>query len=671
MSRGQRPRQKPRAADPPVPRQVNLASREPSALPISPGAAGGLPASAQVGAATPWPRLILGLLVVAAVVTAAHWPALTAKTFCFDDFEYLRDNILVRNPSWHSAERLLAEVTVPSTVRGYYQPLAMISLMLDYAAGGRMDQPLPFHRTSLILHVINTLLVVLVLYRLFGSVPIAVAVGLIFGVHPLTVEPIPWIGERKTLLAALFALASLLAYVSYVRGQSRGRWWNYGLCLVLYLLALMSKPTSTPLPLAMLLLDYWPLRRLDRRAVLEKIPLFLLAAVFAVITVVSQGRTAGVVSPQEQTIGRVLLILGHDISFYLFKLIAPIHLSAHYPFPQPFNLSNLRLLIAVAGSVVVIVVLLISWRRTRAVVAGWAVFFVMILPTLGIIGFTNVIGADKFAYLPSIGIWLILAWLLSRWWPKAGKLRPAVVLIVTAVIFAEFAVTRHYLSYWQDSLTYHRRMLELAPRAPFVHNAMGLVLVDRGQYRQALEHYDQAIALRHQQHQRDYWEPHNNMGLALIKLGRFDEAIAAFERAREIYPASAMVWDNLGTAHTYARQYEQAIECHRDALKRNPEYVSAMNNLGAALFAWGRNDEAIEWLNRAIEQFPRHTQAYVNLAQAQHRAGRVEQALATLRRALRIDPDYAQARDLLARMEAYEAAKAAAPADGDTRSGGS
>ena len=172
--------------------------------------------------------LLVLMVVVAVIVAAAHWTALDAKTLTFDDDQYLSENPLVQNPSWHNAGRFLSEVCEPSTVHGYYQPLAMISLMIDHARGGTRepDGLRPFHQTSLALHVINTVLIIWLLYLLFGNAIVAAIVGLLFGVHPLTVEAIPWIGERKTLLATFFALWCLICYVRFAR---KGSWWAYGL----------------------------------------------------------------------------------------------------------------------------------------------------------------------------------------------------------------------------------------------------------------------------------------------------------------------------------------------------------------------------------------------------------------------------------------------------------
>jgi len=249
------------------------------------------------------------LVVVATCATFAHWPVLSGRALSFDDSMYLEKNELVQNPSWRSARRFLSEVLEPSTVTGYYQPLAMISLMLDYAMGGRSDNLLPFHITSLCLHVFNTSLIIVFLYVLFGRVWPAVVGGLLFGLHPLTVEPVAWVAERKTLLASFFALWCMIIYVRYARGGNRRLLIGSA---VLYVLALMSKPTTTPLPVLLLLLDFWPLGRLNRRALLEKVPLFVIMLIFGIITVISQGRTATITMPYEYSYVRIPLVVCHN-----------------------------------------------------------------------------------------------------------------------------------------------------------------------------------------------------------------------------------------------------------------------------------------------------------------------------------------------------------------------
>ena len=235
----------------------------------SDGPAGGEPAGHAEG--TPRrPTVVLAALAVgvAVAVMIGHWPALSARALAFDDDKHIFQNVLVQNPGFSSARRIVGEVLEPS-VGGYYKPLSMLSLMLDRAVADQPDDVRPFRRTSLGLHVVNTILVVVLLYQLFGQPWVAALVGLLFGLHPCTVEAIPWTAERKALVSAFFSLWCLVLYVRYAR---RRGWGFYAAALVMYLCALLSKPTATPVVALLLLLDYWPIRRLSWRAVWEKLP---------------------------------------------------------------------------------------------------------------------------------------------------------------------------------------------------------------------------------------------------------------------------------------------------------------------------------------------------------------------------------------------------------------
>ncbi len=610
-----------------------------------------------------------------------HWPALSARAISFDDRQYLTQNVLVQTPGWRSAKRFVTEVLTPSTVAGYYQPLTMISLMLDYAVAGRPDNLRPFHRTSLALHVINTMLIVILLHQLFGNIWAAAMVGLLFGVHPLTVEPIPWIGERKTLLAAFFALLAMMAYLRYcglrigdpnparkcgagpgtgVPGSDspwKSKTW-YAVSVVCFVLALLSKPTSIPLPFLLLLLDYWPLRRWCTRALIEKVPLLAIAAVFAVITYVSQERTGGVTDPGEHSALHVPLILCHNIIFYLYKMVWPANLSSHYPFPVPLTLSEPMVLGGVVGTCVLIPMLLISLRATRALLTGWLFFFVAIFPTLGVIGFTNVIAADKYVYLPVFGILMILAWGLGQLRIANCGLRNgepesvarksrapnrSVVVVVVVVVLvlaaAEAGATRRQLARWQDTETLFRHMLKLAPNEGLLHNGLGLALADAGHIDEAIAEYKRALELK-----PESADVHNNLGAALVSQGKIDDAIAHYRRALELRPDFVRAHYNLGLALAAQGRGDEAVGHYRRALELNPDCVEAYNNLGLELAAHGRIDEAIAHYRRALDVKPDYMEAHYNLAAAYMSRGRLDEAIKHYRRALEVKPESVEAR---------------------------
>ncbi len=553
------------------------------------------------------------IILVVSLTLFAHWPALSARALFIDDDQYLTENPLVRNPGLASAGRFFREVLEPSTVGGYYQPLAMISLMLDHALGGRAEDPRAFHRTSLLLHAANTALVVVFLHTLFGRPWAAAMAGLLFGVHPMVVESVAWVGERKTVLAAFFSLWSLIVYVRYAR---RPGGVAYGLCLLLYILALLSKPTSTPLPAVMLLLDYWPLNRLGRRALLEKLPFVGVGLVSGGITIISQARTARLDLPQSYPAWRVPLIVCHNIVFYLQKTVWPAGLSPYYDFPRPLSLSDPGVLSGVLGTCLLIPGLLLSLRRTRALLTGWLVFFVAVFPTLGVLGFTVVIASDKYAYLPAVGLLLILAWMAGHAWSATirGTSTLPRVLTVTAVLAAALLLivcTRRQLGHWQTTEALYDHAVRLAPRAPLLYLNRGKFHSGRGDQDRAMRDFTTAIELEPRMA-----EAYNNRGTVRAMTGSFDQAVADFSRALELNPGSAEAWYNRGSAWSDQGDFDRAIGDFDRAIRLKPGDARAYNNRGNALARKGSFHRAIEDFNRAIELDPGLAAAYSNRAAA-------------------------------------------------------
>jgi len=589
-------------------------------------------------------QIILPAILIAIVcflVLVTHRQALSAKAMSFDDSQYLTDNILVQNPCWASAKRFLGEILEPSTVEGYYQPLAMISLMIDYALGGRENNLVPFHITSLALHIANTALIIVLLYLLFGQIWVAAGVGLLFGVHPMTVEPIPWVGERKTLLAAFFSLWSLVLYVyPRVTGHKSRVTRFYVGSLVAYLLALMSKPTSVPLPAVMLLLDYWPLRRLNWRVVLEKIPFFVLGGVFAVITYISQTRTACTVLPTEFGVKYVPLIISHNIIFYLYKMVWPVNLSSHYAFPEPMDMSQPMVLAGVIGTPILILLLIFSLRRTRAALTGWLIFFAAILPTMQIIGFTNVIASDKFAYLPSIGLLMVLASFLV-WLCSIGKtiVKYVIAIIIVILAGAEGAATHRYLMYWQNSVGLYGYMLNRAPKAADLYHSLAISLQSEEKYDEAIKNYRLALQLK----ARNISSVYNNLGSALETKGDFDEAANCYRQALQLRPGFARAYYNLGHLLQSQNKLDEAADCYLKAVKLKPEYVKAYYNLGHLMQSQDKPDEAIGYYQKAIAIKPDFADAHYNLGYVLASKGRLDEAISHYRTALSIKPNDAEA----------------------------
>jgi protein O-mannosyl-transferase len=567
---------------------------------------------------SPRAGLLLPALIfaVSALVAATYWPVLSARAISFDDNQYLIDNPLVRTPGWASAGRFMMEVSRPSTVAGYYQPLTMISLMLDCALGGSPDDFRPFHRTSLMLHLLNTGLLVVLLYLLFGEPWVAAAGGLLFGLHPLNVEAIATIGERKTVLSPFFAFGCMILYVQYARHAGKVL---YVASLAAYLLALLAKPISMPLPVMLLLLDVWPLGRWGRRAVIEKVPFLAMGGLFGIITVISQGQFAPVPVPGDYPLVRVPLILCHGLIFYLQKIAWPVHLSVHYPYPDPLGMSNPAVAAGVLATCLLVPLVVVSLRWTPALAIGMLCFLVALFPTMGLVGFSVVLTSDKYVYLPFVGLLIPLSWsaneALRRASPArrawAGRTGGALVVCVLGCLLA--AATRRTLEPWKDTVSLHKHMRALAPRAVIVHN---------------------------------------NLAMALMKQGRTDEAIESLREALRVNPRYGLAHRNLADALLGQGDVDGAITHYAAAARLEPNLPIVHFRLGTLLLSRGRLDEASSQLRAALALKPDLAEAHNNLGSVLLRQSQVPEAVAHFREALRLRPDLAGARQNLERAEA-------------------
>jgi hypothetical protein len=327
----------------------------------------------------------------------------------------------------------------------------------------------------------------------------------------------------------------------------------------------------------MLLMDFWPLNRLSRRTVIEKLPFLAIGAVFSAITVISQSRTGGIRTPDEYTPGRIPLILCHNIVFYLYKMAWPARMSSYYPFPQPFNLSNGMVLAGVIGTCLLIPTLLISLRWTRALLTGWLFFFVAIFPTMGVLGFTNIIASDKYAYLPAVGVLMVLAWLLGLIWPggtdrsrKARRTGMVVIVLIAAGLLANGS--RRYLAHWQTTEGFFEYMLTLEPNSYYLNACRGTDCNQADDYERAVMYFTRAI-----QAKPDYVPAYVNRASAYANLRNLDAAISDCTKAIELKPDLVAAYLNRSYAYVVVGEYEKAWNdvrmCKKLGVQPNPRVV--------------------------------------------------------------------------------------------------
>ncbi len=551
-----------------------------------------------------------------------------------------------------------------------WHPLTGLSHMVDCQldglhAGGH-------HLTNVLLHAATAIVLFLVLRRMTGGFWPSALVAALFAVHPLRVESVAWISERKDVLSGLFFVLTLGAYVRYVRGPfSLGR---YLLVAVLLTLGLMAKPMLVTLPLVLLLLDYWPLGRMTagawedisvarggrtdhfffpQRLLLEKLPLLLLAVTSCLMTLWAQAR-ASALNEQIPLGSRIANALVSYVA-YLGQLFCPVGLAAHYPHPE----GDLPVW-EVMGALVVLACIsagVLAWRRRYPyVLVGWLWYVGMLVPVIGLVQVGKIAMADRYTYLPQIGLGIALAWGaidVCRSWPYRRWLCGVTSGLVLAALTG---CAWRQTSFWRDSETLWNHALACTSQAFVVHTNLGHALANQGRMDEAMAHYQKALEI-----QPNYVEAHNNLGYAFACLDRFDEAMAQYQEAVEIQPDCVEARYNLGNALARLDRFDEAITQYRKALDVRPDYAEAHNNLGYALANRGRMDEAMAQYRKALEIQPDYADAYYNLGDVSAARSLFDEAIRHYRKALDLatrhnnQPLEDAAR---AKIEEYEAGKA-------------
>jgi protein O-mannosyl-transferase len=489
---------------------------------------------------------------------------------------------------------------------GNWIPLTWLSLMLDttlfgFRAGG-------YHFTNVLFHAANTVLLFVFLTRATGSDLRSACVAALFALHPLHVESVAWITERKDVLSLFFGLLSLLAYLRYARTGSR---LSYALCLIAFVASLLSKQTLVTLPFLLLLLDYWPLGLMQPKALarlsLEKLPFLAVSIVFSIVTVFAQkggnGMQTLVTIPFSVRVENAVVAY----AAYLEKTFFPRDLVVYYP-----HLGGAFSWLAIGTSAAVLLVVsgvaIAGVRRLPYLFVGWSWFLGTLVPMIGLVQVGSQQMADRYTYFPLIGLFIALVWLMADLVP-AGAIRSRFLPVATLAGLAALAATAFVqVGYWHDDLALFRHALDGAKDNPFTRNKIGCALMLRGELPQAIEQFEVALHLG-----PNWIDPRYNLGLVYQQQGRVDDAAA----------------------------------CYRKVLTINDQHADAHNNLGAILLDRGADAEAKQHFQRAAQIAPVRVEPEMNLAIVSLKTGDSAGAIAASQRALAIDPRENKCRHLL------------------------
>jgi protein O-mannosyl-transferase len=608
--------------------------------------------------------VVLALIAVNVVVFAN----LRKSDFInFDDPQYVSEN-----PDISSGLTAQAVHWAFTTGRASnWHPLTWLSHMIDIQLWGLNAGA--HHLTNLFFHILNTILLFALLKRMTGALGQSAFVAALFAVHPMHVESVAWISERKDVLSTLFWILTMWAYVTYVRNPQPAR---YALVLILFALGLMSKPMLVTLPFVLLLLDYWPLKRIEFgdwsrafRLMLEKLPLVGLAAASSIITVLVQQRA---LSGLDALSWR-LRLSNAAVSYidYIGKMLWPTRLAAFYPFNKslPLLWVAASLLTLAALTVMAIIVA----RRRPYITIGWLWYLGTLVPVIGLVQVGGQAIADRYTYVPYIGLFIIVAWGLPDLFEKF-QYRTTALTVAAGLTLALCTLTAHaQVQYWKNSETLWTHAVEVNDRNVFAHTLLGSLLVARGAIDEgeahflaalrsepdsAVAHNKLAAALDEQGNLGDAVNHYNaalradpnmveartNVANALVRQGKATEAAAQYLEAIRIQPNYAEAHNGLGSLLSDQGKIAEAIGHYREALRLKPDFADARNNLAAALAGQGNIDGAIHEFSEAIKIKPDSADFHYNLGVMLKTKGDVRGAAAEFQAALKLNPAHASAR---------------------------
>jgi tetratricopeptide (TPR) repeat protein len=567
--------------------------------------------------------LALGL---AGVTFLVYLPALSCDFVAYDDAEYVTENRVV----WQGLSPGGMRWALTAVVSANWHPLTMLSLMLDYQLCD--GKPFGFHLTNVLLHVVNTVLLFRLLRLITSCVGRSAAVALLFALHPLHVESVAWVAERKDVLSTLFGLLALRAYLWYAAGvgvdpiNRVNTSLRMALVTVLLALSLLAKPMWVTFPFLLLLLDWWPLRR-GAHGLAEKTPLFVLIAVFSVVTVVTQKTAA---AGQVVHVVALPLRLGNAaLSYveYLRQTLAPLDLAAFYPHPR----ESLNVTLAAAAAVGLLVVSAAAFRQRERVpylFVGWFWYLGMLVPVIGLVQVGDQARADRYTYVPLVGIFLVLSWAAADLFRRARLPGFAVGLAVTASLLCGL-YTWAQISHWSDARTLWQQVCHVSPDNSFARKNLGAALMNRGDFKEALAEFDRGLEL-----DPGDAELYANRGQALFALDRLSEAEQALEEALELDPRLAQAQQHLGLLRYLDGRLDDAAERFIAAKDANPSLAAAWLGLGKVRLRQKKVADAEEYLNEALRLDPRVVDAYDALACVLAETGRFPEAVAVIDRGL-------------------------------------
>ncbi len=516
------------------------------------------------------PMIWIVCLFLGLVTLAVYWQVLDHGFITYDDDKYVTNNPYIQRGL--TLESIRWSFTTLSASN--WHPLTWISHIIDYQIFGLNSGG--HHLTSLLLHIANTLAVLFVFKRMTQTLWQSAFVAGLFALHPLHVESVAWVAERKDVLSTFFGLLSLWGYARYVEHPEVKR---YLLPLVCFALGLMAKPMLVTVPFVLLLLDYWPLQRFrlgqsgNGRLILEKTPFFILTTASCIVTYIAQKSGGAVISSEVYSF--TLRVANAQVSYigYIGKMLWPAKLALLYPHPLALSWWQ----IGGAGFLFVAISLLAIKNASRRpyVLVGWLWYLGMLVPVIGLVQVGAQAMADRYTYMPLVGLFVIAAWgapdLVAAWRFKTTGL----AIMAGTILLALTTMSVFQVGYWRDSIKLFEHTLMVTEKNYIIHNNLGVELKNSGRISEAIHHYEASLRIN----SKGYADAHNNYANIIAGQGRLAEAIRHYSDALRINPENAEVHNNLGVALFRNGNEEDAISHFKEAIRIRPDLTEAHHNL--------------------------------------------------------------------------------------------
>ncbi|MCE5340605.1 MAG: tetratricopeptide repeat protein [Planctomycetaceae bacterium] len=538
-------------------------------------------------------------LALIAITLAVFWQTRNFDFVTYDDGDYVYEN-----------DYVLIGLTPDNVVWAFttgesanWHPLTWLSLMADVELFG--PRPGPMHLVNLLFHIANTLLLFALIKRFTGSLWPSAFVAAAFAIHPMHVESVAWISERKDVLSCLLFLLTLTAYANYVNRPSALR---YIAIIIIYILGLMAKPMLVTVPFVLMLLDYWPLDRVrwqksDLKLILEKIPFFAFAFASGITTFLVQQNGGAVADIEQVALGSRIANAFVSYITYIEKMFWPTNLAVFYPLQTDISFYQTAVCILLFATIFFTVL----WfgRKHKYLITGWLWFVITLIPVIGIVQVGLQACADRYTYIPYIGLFIMFTFSAKEYIAQRPKLKNVAVVLAAAVLIALGTITHKQTGYWSNGITLFSQTLNVTKENYVAYNCLGVAYDRVDRLDNAINAYQQAIKIN-----PDYCTAYYNLGITYRTLGRFEEAVAANELAIKIKPNYPQAYNNLGISLGKLGRFQEAANAYQQSIRLKPNYADAYCNFGNIYLKIGQFPQAIEFYKKALSIQPNYAKAH-------------------------------------------------------------